>query len=249
MVLRGVLVILLCLAMGCSASVPRQGASRPSVATSGSPTGKSVPQGTKRPATARPYTVLGRTYHPVASAHGYVETGTASWYGRDFHGRPTACGERYDMYGISAAHKLLPMHTRVRVTNLDNGRQLVVRINDRGPFVKSRILDLSYGAAKELKMARAGTARVRVEALGGGRPDLSGGYYVQVGAFTVRSNALRLVDHLKGRGYGLSRVQQVTLGGQLFWRVQAGRFQGLDRARTGLARLQMENPSAFILAD
>lgn len=249
MVLRGVLVLLLCVVMGCSASVPRQGASRPSVVKPGGAEGKRGTAAKKRPATARPYTVLGKTYHPITAAHGYVETGTASWYGRDFHGRPTACGERYDMYGISAAHKLLPMHTRVRVTNLDNGRQMVVRINDRGPFVKSRIIDLSYGAARKIGMAEAGTARVRIEALGGSRPDLSGAYFVQVGAFTVRDNALRLAGSLKRRGYGRTRVREVTLQGRRFWRVQAGRFQGLDRARAGLARLRTENPSAFILAD
>ena len=249
MVLRAVLMVFLCMMVGCSASVPRQSAPRQAVVKPGGSAGKVPLPGKKQPATARPYTVMGRTYHPVASAHGYVETGTASWYGRDFHGRPTACGERYDMYGISAAHKLLPMHTRVRVTNLDNGRQLDVRVNDRGPFVKSRIIDLSYGAARELGMVEAGTARVRVEALGGEMPDMSGTYFVQVGAFTVQSNALRLVDRLRLSGYAGSRIQEVAMNGQQFWRVQAGSFQGLDRARTGLARLQGENPSAFILAD
>lgn len=245
MFFRGVLVVLLCAVMGCSSTVPRRSVPTPSgtADVSRSSSGKqSVP-------TARPYTVLGRTYHPVASAHGFTETGVASWYGRDFHGRPTACGERYDMYGISAAHKLLPMHTRLRVTNLDNGRQLTVRVNDRGPFVNSRILDLSYGAARELGMVEAGTARVRIESLGGSVPDVSGSFYVQVGAFTVRSNALRLADNLQDRGYDRSRIREVTLGGQRFWRVQAGIFKGLDRARVGLARLRVENPSAFILAD
>ena len=94
---------------------------------------------------------------------GWTEVGIASWYGKPFHGRLTANGERYNMYGISAAHKTLPLGTKVKVTRLDNGRSLVVRINDRGPFVQGRIIDLSYGAAKKLKMVQEGIVKVRIE--------------------------------------------------------------------------------------
>ncbi len=94
-----------------------------------------------------------------------VQHGKASWYGKAFHGRPTASGERYDMHAPTAAHKTLPFGTRVRVTNLDNGKQTVVRINDRGPFVKGRIIDLSYGAAKKIQMLQAGVVRVKLEIL------------------------------------------------------------------------------------
>lgn len=117
--------------------------------------------------TGKPYKVRGQWYHPLASANGYDETGVASWYGTKFHGRKTANGERYDMHAMSAAHKTLPLPSMVRVTNLDNGRSVVVRVNDRGPFVKSRIIDLSYAAARSLAYDKKGTARVRVQVLDG----------------------------------------------------------------------------------
>ena len=115
--------------------------------------------------TGKPYEVAGHWYYPMATASGYDETGVASWYGRDFHGKRTANGERYDMHALSAAHKTLPLPTLVRVTNLDNGRSVIVRVNDRGPFVKSRLIDLSYAAAKALGYADRGTAHVRVQTL------------------------------------------------------------------------------------
>jgi len=100
----------------------------------------------------------------------FRQTGEASWYGPDFHGRITANGERYNMLGLTAAHPVLPFNTLVRVTNLDNGRAVVVRINDRGPFLKGRILDLSYGAAKALGANRPGVVRVRIEVVGKASP-------------------------------------------------------------------------------
>lgn len=113
----------------------------------------------------KPYTVLGRTYYPLQTARGYDEVGTASWYGKDFHGKKTAAGNIYDMYSLSAAHKTLPLGTWVRVTNLSNGRGVDLVIDDRGPFVGNRIIDLSYAAAQQLGSARAGLAKVRVTAL------------------------------------------------------------------------------------
>lgn len=117
--------------------------------------------------TGKPYQIAGRTYYPLDSARGYDETGVGSWYGYDFHGKLTANGENYDMHALSAAHKTLPLPTLVRVTNLENGRSVVVRVNDRGPFVKDRIIDLSFAAAHALDYDRQGTARVRVQALDG----------------------------------------------------------------------------------
>lgn len=117
------------------------------------------------PATQRPYVINGITYHPIPSAVGYRERGIASWYGDPFHGRRTSNGEVYNMYGPTAAHKTLPMHTMLLVRNLDNGRSTVVRINDRGPFVRERIIDLSYTKAKELGVLARGTARVEIVAL------------------------------------------------------------------------------------
>ena len=151
------------------------------------------------------YTQFGETYCPLISAEGFVETGIASWYGEDFHGKPTALGEPYNMYAMTAAHKTLPLPTRVRVTNLENGRSMELRVNDRGPFVHDRVIDLSYGAARELGVYRRGTARVRVEALeAGGSPEplsAAGGYaYLQTGAFAYRENAARLYYRIRQAG-------------------------------------------------
>jgi rare lipoprotein A len=115
----------------------------------------------------RTYEVFGVTYQVVASADGFRERGFASWYGEAFHGRPTATGETYDMYRLSAAHRTLPLHTWVEVTNLDNGKRLVLRINDRGPFARTheRVIDLSWAAALELGVVGPGTAPVEIRAL------------------------------------------------------------------------------------
>lgn len=117
------------------------------------------------PYKANPYTVLGKTYFPIPDASNYVAVGTASWYGTKFHGQNTANGEVYDLYGMSAAHKTLPLPSYVRVTNLDNNRSVILRVNDRGPFYSDRIIDLSYAAAKKLGYAETGTARVKVEGI------------------------------------------------------------------------------------
>ncbi|RON34746.1 septal ring lytic transglycosylase RlpA family protein [Pseudomonas brassicacearum] len=117
------------------------------------------------PYKANPYTVLGKTYFPLQDSKTYVASGTASWYGTKFHGQNTANGEVYDLYGMSAAHKTLPLPSYVRVTNLDNNKSVVLRVNDRGPFYSDRIIDLSYAAAKKLGYAEIGTARVKVEGI------------------------------------------------------------------------------------
>ncbi|RLU09367.1 septal ring lytic transglycosylase RlpA family lipoprotein, partial [Pseudomonas prosekii] len=117
------------------------------------------------PYKANPYTVLGKTYFPLQESKTYVASGTASWYGTKFHGQNTANGEVYDLYGMSAAHKTLPLPSYVRVTNLDNHKTVVLRVNDRGPFYSDRIIDLSYAAAKKLGYAETGTARVKVEGI------------------------------------------------------------------------------------
>ena len=111
----------------------------------------------------KPYTVAGNTYYPIKSAKGFSETGVASWYGKKFHGRKTASGERYNQNKMTAAHKTLPFGTRVRVKNRDNGKNVVVVINDRGPFAKGRIIDVSRAAAKKLDMIGAGTAKVSIK--------------------------------------------------------------------------------------
>ena len=142
--------------------------------------------------TGGPYSVFGATYRPMKQAHGYVAEGVASWYGSKFHGSLTANGERFDMFAISAAHATLPLPTQVRVTNLSNGRWTVARVNDRGPFVKGRLIDLSFSAAKLLGFARKGTTRVRIEALTPPDKMVSvGSKRVFVGSMHKRSAVLR----------------------------------------------------------
>lgn len=121
------------------------------------------------PGANNPYTVLGKRYVPHRSLQQYRARGIASWYGRKFHGRPTSSGERYDMYAMTAAHTVLPIPSYARVTHLGNGRSVVVRINDRGPFHADRIIDLSYAAAHKLGVVGAGSARVEVETILPGR--------------------------------------------------------------------------------
>jgi rare lipoprotein A len=111
------------------------------------------------------YRVFGETYRTLETSEGYEAEGIASWYGREFHGRPTSSGEPYDMYAMTAAHTTLPLPTYLEVVNLENGRRVVVRVNDRGPFLHGRILDLSYAAAWKLGMLESGTAPVRLRAL------------------------------------------------------------------------------------
>ena len=124
-----------------------------------------VPEVLTGPVKAEPYTVLGKRYYPIQDAANYWAVGIASWYGTKFHGQKTANGEDYDLYGMTAAHKTLPLPCFVRVTNLDNGRSVVVRVNDRGPFHSDRVIDLSYAAAVKLGYANIGTARVSVEGI------------------------------------------------------------------------------------
>jgi rare lipoprotein A len=146
------------------------------------------------------YTVNGRTYSTLTSSAGYVERGIASWYGVKFHGKRTSSGEPYDMYSVSAAHKTLPLPSYVRVTNLENGRSLIVRVNDRGPFIGDRLIDLSYAAAAKLGILERGTGPVEVRALdpavAEGTVRVAAGeaemIYIQAGAFQDPGNAERL---------------------------------------------------------
>lgn len=163
-----------------------------------------------------PYTVLGKTYEVLPTGKGYRAEGMASWYGKKFHGRKTSNGEVFDAWGMTAAHKTLPIPAYVRVTNLANGRTTIVRVNDRGPFHEDRILDLSYAAAVKLGFARRGTAPVLIEAIDftpeellGALPDSAGvqpvsaeavELYLQVGAFRNPASAANL----------RSRVQSLT---------------------------------------
>ncbi len=194
-----------------------------------------------------PYTVLNKNYTVLGSAQGYVERGIASWYGTKFNGRATSSGEIYDICAFSAAHKTLPLPSFARVTNLDNGRSVVVRINDRGPFHSGRIIDLSYAAASRLGVDKTGTARVEVRAISGGQeasgpapvvvstpsppparpaypvsPSNSGPQRVQVGSFADKDNARRLVDRLKDADIDDVDMDAIEINGRDLWRVRIG---------------------------
>jgi rare lipoprotein A len=208
----------------------------------------------KAPATQRPYTIKGKTYHPIPSADGYVEEGVASWYGKDFHGKLTSCGEIYDMHKLTAAHKILPMHTTLKVTNLENGRSITVRVNDRGPFVAGRVIDMSFAGAKALDMHVKGTTRVRLESVGGipgatSARDLPGPFFVQIGAFVNERNAERLLAVIRRAGYRESRINSKDMGGERFFRVHAGAFATLDEAERARSRLSGEYRGAFVIGE
>lgn len=201
-------------------------------------------------ANLRPYTVFGRRYQPMQSAKGYHEQGVASWYGKKFHGNKTANGERYDMYAMTAAHKHLPLPTYVEVRNLENGRSIVVRVNDRGPFHGNRVIDLSYAAASKLGMTRKGTALVELRAIDPRNPqrqqrerkgtrqaDQNGKsprIFIQVGAFGNPSNAYRLQKRLQDH---LQRGVRIENGGHVH-RVQVGPLASVETADRVIDRLE-----------
>ncbi len=173
------------------------------------------------------YDALGERYFVMQSAAGYDERGVASWYGPGFHQGSTSSGERYDMYGMTAAHKTLPLPTYVQVTNLSNGKSVVVRVNDRGPFKSGRIIDLSYTAATKLDMLRDGTAFVEVKAITSNdsvpqAPHATNTMFVQAGAFSDTGNAERLLDQLRKRGYPQAFIRNDTVKGKSLFRVRIG---------------------------
>jgi rare lipoprotein A len=233
------------------------------------------------------YDVLGKRYFVLSSNVGYVERGVASWYGPGFHKVRTSTGEIYDMYGMTAAHKTLPLPAYVRVTNLQNGRSVVVRVNDRGPFVGNRIIDLSYTAASKLDMLRNGTAMVEVRSLDAApatpitaadsaptaapltaspletaspaaavapspvansqaadstvtQVAVPASLFIQAGAFSDPKNAERLVEKLRGGGYGKIFVRDNEIAGRRMYRVRIGPVPSVaefDRIVAALGRV------------
>lgn len=208
----------------------------------------------------RPYRVNGNWYKPIPHAKGFTQRGIASWYGKKFHGRRTSSGEVYDMYAMTAAHKTLPLGTWVQVRRLDDNRSIVVRVNDRGPFVHGRIIDLSYTGARELGMLGPGTAPVEITALGERRETAGGETFVpvdyysgrftfQVGAFSNRSNAERLRTKLE-RTFPNAHVVPYDRGDMIFYRVRVGRCNDLETAdRYERYLAQNGYPDAFIVAE
>jgi rare lipoprotein A len=214
--------------------------------------------------TARPYTVLGRTYVPMAQLGAYKARGLASWYGRRYHGQPTSSGERYDMYAMTAAHTTLPIPSYARVTSVRNGKSVVVRINDRGPFRGERLIDLSYVAAYKLGMLGAGSALVEVESIVPGQPSSpatvqaraaepevpapppepappvtrdASGVYVQLGAFGQRANADSFLARMRAQLAWLADAIGVQAENGLY-RVRAGPYADRDQAAQVATRIE-----------
>lgn len=195
-----------------------------------------------------PYEVLGKRYTVLESSAGYRERGIASWYGRKFHGRRTSSGEPYDMHLATAAHRSLPLPTYAEVTNLDNGRKVVVKINDRGPFHDDRLIDLSYGAAVKLGMVGTGTARVEVRAISFDEPQaqpsavkVADGTFLQVGAFNNRGAAEELAGRMMAEHLQPVSIQQ----GSGLWKVWIGPYlqdSDIELAANRLVELGFERP-------
>jgi rare lipoprotein A len=206
-----------------------------------------VPRAEPRSAHGNPafYDALGRRYYVLATADGYLERGVASWYGPTFHGGNTSSGEQYDMYAMTAAHKTLPLPCYARVTNLRNGRSVVVRINDRGPFVANRLIDLSYTAAAKLDMLREGTTLVEVRTLSPAVPDAltrasaqpPPALYVQAGAFADQQNAQRLLARLQAAGLERAFIALPLQNGAHLYRVRLGPVDSVAQFDELAARL------------
>lgn len=198
------------------------------------------------------YVVHGRRYYVMSSSKGYVERGIASWYGYKFHGQRTSSGDTYNMYAMTAAHKELPLPSYVKVTNLRNGRSVVVRVNDRGPFHENRLIDVSYAAAVKLGIIKTGTGLVEVRAIDPRtyqdkgttiqvRNDSHGGntdFYIQVGAFSNLLNAKNLQTKLAALTLGGVRISAAVVNGGRVYRVQIGPISDVDAADHIVAALE-----------
>ena len=191
------------------------------------------------------YVVLGKRYYVLDSSKGFVERGIASWYGTKFHGRRTSSGETYDMYAMTAAHKILPLPTYVEVTNLENYKKVIVKVNDRGPFHENRIIDLSYAAATKLGIIAKGTGLVEIRAIdpatynrskvipvknipkpGTGLPQ----FYIQIGAFSQRVNAENTRQKASLIGDSLVKISQTAVNGKILYRVRIGPLASVEYA-------------------
>ncbi len=214
-------------------------------------------------ATMRPYTVMGKEYYPTVVSVGDTFSGRASWYGPDFHGKSTSNGEGYDMYAMTAAHKTLPMNTVVRVTNTDNNAQTVVRINDRGPFVESRIIDLSYAAAQAIGVDKKGTAPVVLEVLGfepssmktidmsalakGPKQSVLSSFFVQIGSFERFEGAMSTKQkYASYNGYS-AIIKDTEYNNKRLFRVWLGGFKSEAEARDFISRGYFEG--SFIIRE
>ncbi len=206
------------------------------------------------------YEVFGERYYPLDSAQGFSEEGIASWYGKKFHGRRTSSGEVYDMYEMTAAHKTLPIPVFVEVTNIDNGRKAVVKVNDRGPFHEGRVIDLSYAAATKLGVASTGTANVSIRVIGEDEDELSSGalvnapgsstvgssllsdkLFIQVAAFSNESNAIDFMRALNKEGFSDVRMYLESKAEAPVYRVKIGPLPTEDVAQKVLVQLEQKS--------
>ncbi len=240
---RLALLLLLALLASCGSNKAKDGPPRAGSASIPKLPGNAVPRPEPRSryGNVPVYEEFGERYIVMQSSNGYKERGVASWYGNKFHGKPTASREPYDMYAMTAAHKTLPLPTYVRVRNLGNDKSVIVRVNDRGPFVNNRIIDLSYSAALKLDMIRDGTSLVEVEAISFDRPNgdrttrkttaaptptphahTTRTIFVQVGAFGSRENAERRLAALRGGGISKAFVLKDTASSPNLYRVRIG---------------------------
>jgi rare lipoprotein A len=197
------------------------------------------------------YVVEGKHYKVLDSAQNYNKVGIASWYGNKFHGHLTSTRERYDMYGMTAASPELPLPTYVRVTNLENGHSVIVKVNDRGPFKSDRVLDVSYAAAKKLGLISHGTGRVRVTALQRGQPksltSLAAGRILQVGSFAQRRNAENYSQHIMQISHTPVTVKAGMADNKPVYRVEVGPFpdpEALESTQKVLEMHGIKNISA-----
>ncbi len=212
------------------------------------------------PGWLKPYYINGKTYFPLPDASGYEEVCLASWYGPGFHGNKSSDGGFYNMYEFTAAHKLLPLGTYVLVTNLENGKQVVVRISDRGPFIENRCIDLSYSAAKELEIIEKGIAKVKITALSEGEiidgnivykniPDIRfREFYLQIGSFRYYENAKKLKNQLE-KEFNKIDIEPFRKNGITFYRVQVYLSNDLYEAFEIAKKLKKDRfSSAFLVA-
>jgi rare lipoprotein A len=201
-----------------------------------------------RMASSRPYEALGETYTPMTEYQPYKQEGIASWYGKRYHGQKTSSGELYDMYGMSAAHPTLPIPSYVRVTNPENGRSVVVRVNDRGPFKKDRLIDLSYAAAYKLRITQKGSSLVEVELIDPDHPEnistkpetstpAANSVFVQLGAFHQQDNANQLRDKIQTQGLAQGVKVDSVLNADLY-HVRLGPFKSNEEAGQAAANIK-----------
>ena len=212
----------------------------------------STPTGKSKYGNPSSYVVMGQRYFVLDSYQGFTQRGKASWYGADFHGKRTSSGEVYNMHDMTAAHKTLPLPVYVKVNNLDNGKTIVVKVNDRGPFVEGRIIDLSFAAAKELGVVGPGTANVEISALESktseARPPVRviplkveaevGGIFVQLGSFGSELNAKNMISDLEQQNEKPLLISQVTTASGLFYRVRLGPLLDVNEATSVQKRLK-----------